>query len=61
MTSDKTVYEALNIGNEGSNKSHVYTTLDDSNSKPNAYYENVKEEDPVYKNTSLKTPVQTVL
>ncbi|XP_052806750.1 hemicentin-1-like isoform X2 [Mya arenaria] len=68
MTSDKTVYEALSmanirndIGNEGSNKSHVYTTLDDSNSKPNAYYENVKEEDPVYKNTSLKTPVQTVL
>ncbi|XP_052803976.1 uncharacterized protein LOC128234053 isoform X3 [Mya arenaria] len=59
MTNNKTVYDTLDIGNDGSKASHVFTSLDDS--KSNEYYENVKTEDPVYNNTSLKTPVQKVL
>ncbi|WAR06005.1 HMCN1-like protein [Mya arenaria] len=59
MTNDKTVYDALNIRSDGSNTPHVYMSVDTS--KSNAYYENVKKEDPVYNNTSLKNPVQTVL
>ncbi|WAR05465.1 NPHN-like protein [Mya arenaria] len=59
MTNDKTVYDALNIGSDGSNTPHVYMSVDTS--KSNAYYENVKKEDPVYNNTSLKNPVQTEL
>ncbi|XP_052804753.1 synaptogenesis protein syg-2-like isoform X1 [Mya arenaria] len=59
MTNNKTVYDALDIGNDRSKESHVYTSLDDS--KSNVNYENVKPEDPIYNNTSLTNPAQTVL
>ncbi|WAR06013.1 hypothetical protein MAR_021382 [Mya arenaria] len=49
----------LDIGNDRSKASHVYTSLDDS--KSNVNYENVKPDDPVYNNTSLTNPAQTVL
>ncbi|XP_052818775.1 hemicentin-1-like [Mya arenaria] len=55
------VYEVLKDGENGPDKSHVYTALDGSSSKPNACYENFKTEDPVYNNTMLNNSAQTVL
>ncbi|XP_052806545.1 hemicentin-2-like [Mya arenaria] len=53
-------YDVLNVGNERPDNTHLYTPLDESNSKSHIYYENVKKEDPMYTNTVLKNPVQTV-
>ncbi|WAR06413.1 hypothetical protein MAR_021782 [Mya arenaria] len=39
---------------------HVYTPLDAPGLKTHVSYENVKD-DPVYNNTVLKDPIQTVL
>ncbi|XP_052807033.1 hemicentin-1-like isoform X2 [Mya arenaria] len=60
-TKESPVYDALSVGNDGPDNSRLYTPLELTNPKSNAYYENVKGEDPVYNNTVLKIPVQTVL
>ncbi|XP_052805549.1 nephrin-like isoform X2 [Mya arenaria] len=61
MTTKTSAYDDLKTGDSGSDNSHVYTSLEESKSKPHVYYENVKKDDPIYKNTVLKNPVQTVL
>ncbi|WAR08697.1 CD166-like protein [Mya arenaria] len=60
-TKEKPVYDALTVGNNGLENSHVYTPLEELNQKSHAYYENVRREDPVYNNTVLKKTGQTVL
>ncbi|WAR12619.1 NCHL1-like protein [Mya arenaria] len=60
----QTILDIMQIRKDGENgpdKSHVYTALDGSSSKPNACYENFKTEDPVYNNTMLNNSAQTVL
>ncbi|WAR05841.1 CADM2-like protein [Mya arenaria] len=61
MTTGTSVYDALKNGNNGPDDSHVYTPLADSSSRSHVFYENVKKEDPVYNNTVMKNPAQTVL
>ncbi|XP_052803166.1 hemicentin-1-like [Mya arenaria] len=60
-TRETPVYDALNVASDRPDNSHLYTPLNESNSKSHNYYENVKSEDPVYNNTVLQNPVQTVL
>ncbi|WAR05762.1 hypothetical protein MAR_021131, partial [Mya arenaria] len=59
MVTDKSLYDALDNGDNGPHSSHLYTPLDASGSKKNVVYENVKD-DPVYNNTVLKDPTQSV-
>ncbi|WAR05292.1 hypothetical protein MAR_020661 [Mya arenaria] len=40
---------------------HLYMPLDESSSKSDVHYQNVKKEDPVYNNTVLKNSAQTGL
>ncbi|WAR06276.1 hypothetical protein MAR_021645 [Mya arenaria] len=40
---------------------HLYMPLDESSSKSDVHYQNVKKEDPVYNNTVLKNSAQTEL
>ncbi|WAR06415.1 hypothetical protein MAR_021784 [Mya arenaria] len=47
-------------GDHGPDNLHVYTPLAATGSKTQVYYENVKD-DPVYNNTVLKNPIQSVL
>ncbi|WAR05836.1 hypothetical protein MAR_021205 [Mya arenaria] len=47
-------------GDKGLEIVHVYTPLDAHGSKTHVSYENVKD-DPVYNNTVLKNPIQSVL
>ncbi|WAR06331.1 hypothetical protein MAR_021700, partial [Mya arenaria] len=61
MTTDTSVYDDLKTGDSGADNSHVYTPLEETRSKAHVYYENVKKDDPIYNNTVLKNPVQTVL
>ncbi|XP_052804993.1 hemicentin-2-like [Mya arenaria] len=58
MTNETSVYDALK---DGDSSSHVYTPLDESTLKSSAFYENTMNEYPVYNNTVLKNPVQTML
>ncbi|XP_052805556.1 uncharacterized protein LOC128234945 [Mya arenaria] len=61
MTPDTSVYDTLKSGDNGPDNLHVYTPLDELNSKSHVYYENTKKEDHVYNNTVLNNPVQTGL
>ncbi|XP_052805828.1 uncharacterized protein LOC128235123 [Mya arenaria] len=60
MVTDKSQYAALDSGDKGLEIVHVYTPLDAHGSKTHVSYENVKD-DPVYNNTVLKNPIQSVL
>ncbi|XP_052805975.1 hemicentin-1-like [Mya arenaria] len=55
------IYDSLKDGKDGPENLHVYMQLKESNQKSLACYENVNKEEPVYQNTVLKTPVQTVI
>ncbi|XP_052806675.1 nephrin-like [Mya arenaria] len=58
-TTDTSAYNDLKNDDSGADNSHVYTSLEES--KAPVYYENVKKDDPIYNNTALQNPVQTVL
>ncbi|WAR05800.1 hypothetical protein MAR_021169, partial [Mya arenaria] len=60
MVTDKSPYAALDNGDNGLDNVHVYTQLDAPGSKTHVSYENVKD-DPVYNNTVLKNPIQSVI
>ncbi|XP_052807181.1 hemicentin-1-like isoform X2 [Mya arenaria] len=60
MVTDKSLYDAMDNRDNGPDSSHLYTPLDASGSKKNVSYDNVKD-DPVYNNTMLKDPAQSVL
>ncbi|WAR05795.1 hypothetical protein MAR_021164, partial [Mya arenaria] len=60
MVTDKSPYAALDNGDNGLDNVHVYTPLDAHGSKTHVSYENVID-DPVYNNTVLNNPIQSVL
>ncbi|XP_052803654.1 fasciclin-2-like [Mya arenaria] len=61
VPTDTSVYDALKAGDNGPDNSHVYMPLDVSITKAQVYNENVEKDDPVYNNTVLQNPVQTML